>query len=239
MRTLLIVLAAGTILGGCATQSANIPPPPVEAAEAPPPVAPAPKPQIGTFGFDTAGMDTTVAPGDNFYQYANGTWAKNTPIPADKSNYGMFTLLDDLSKERTRTIIEESAKDPNSKIGAAYASYLDEAAVEAKGLALCELFIRLVETRCAGHGLLLTGPGEMNARGLHVSFAHPEGYAIVQALIARGVVGDFRDPDILRFGFSPLFLGHVDVVDAVEVLRDVLEARAWDRPEFRARAAVT
>ena len=115
----------------------------------------------------------------------------------------------------------------------------DPAAVEAKGLALCELFIRLVETRCAGHGLLLTGPGEMNARGLHVSFAHPEGYAIVQALIARGVVGDFRDPDILRFGFSPLFLGHVDVVDAVEVLRDVLEARAWDRPEFRARAAVT
>ena len=75
MRTLLIVLAAGTILGGCATQSANIPPPPVEAAEAPPPVAPAPKPQIGTFGFDTAGMDTTVAPGDNFYEFANGTWA--------------------------------------------------------------------------------------------------------------------------------------------------------------------
>jgi putative endopeptidase len=80
-------------------------------------------------------MDPAVKAGDNFYQYANGTWAKSTPIPADKSNYGMFTKLDDLSKERTRLIIDEAAKDPNSKIGAAYASYLDEAAVEAKGLA--------------------------------------------------------------------------------------------------------
>ena len=73
--------------------------------------------------------------GDNFYRYANGTWAKNTPIPADKSNYGMFTVLDDLSRERTREIIEEQAKDPNSRIGAAYASFMDEAAVEAKGMA--------------------------------------------------------------------------------------------------------
>ena len=74
-------------------------------------------------------------PGDNFYQYANGNWDRNTPIPADKSNYGMFTVLDDLSQERTRGIIEEAAKDPASKIGDAYASFMDEAAVEAKGLA--------------------------------------------------------------------------------------------------------
>ncbi len=64
----------------------------------------------------------TVAPGNNFYQYANGTWAKNTPIPADKSNYGMFTVLEDLSRERKHQIIEEQAKDPNSKIGNAYAA---------------------------------------------------------------------------------------------------------------------
>jgi putative endopeptidase len=134
----MIVLAAGTILGGCATRSANIAPPPEAAAvaeAAPPMVAPAPKPQYGTFGFDTAGMDTSVAPGNDFFQYASGTWVKNTQIPADKSRYGMFNVLDDLSKERTREIIEQQAKDPNSRIGAAYASFMNEAAVEAKGLA--------------------------------------------------------------------------------------------------------
>lgn len=115
----------------------------------------------------------------------------------------------------------------------------DPKAVEAKGLSLCALFIRLVEARCAGFGLRLTGPRAMAERGLHVSFAHPDGYAIVQALIARGVIGDFRDPDILRFGFSPLYLSHADIWDAVETLRDVLATRAWDRPEFHARAAVT
>ena len=115
----------------------------------------------------------------------------------------------------------------------------DPKAMEAKGLALCDLFIRLVEHRCAGHGLSLTGPRDMGERGLHVSFAHPDGYALVQALIARGVIGDFRDPDIARFGFSPLYLRHTDVWDAVEILREVLEARTYERPEFQTRAAVT
>jgi len=92
------------------------------------------KPQYGTFGFDLAGMDRSVAPGDDFFEYANGTWIKNNQIPADKSRYGMFNVLDDLSKERTRTIIDEQSKDPNSKIGNAFASYMDTAAVEAKGL---------------------------------------------------------------------------------------------------------
>ncbi|NWK94898.1 peptidase M13 [Sphingobium lactosutens] len=93
------------------------------------------KPTYGTFGFDTAGMDKSVKPGDDFYDYANGTWAKNTPIPADKSNYGAFNTLDDLSRERTRGILEAAKGDPASKIGAAYASYMDAAGVEAKGLA--------------------------------------------------------------------------------------------------------
>ncbi|MBI1197541.1 MAG: kynureninase [Phenylobacterium sp.] len=115
----------------------------------------------------------------------------------------------------------------------------DPKAVEAKGLALCDLFIRLTEARCAGHGLELVGPREADARGLHVSFAHPDAYAIVQALIARGVVGDFRDPDVARFGFSPLYLRFADVWDAVEILREVMAARAFDTPEFRSRAAVT
>ena len=126
---------ASTMLAGCAAQPAPAPVAAAPAAEAPalPPPA-APKPQYGTFGFDTGGMDRSVAPGDNFYQFANGTWAKNTPIPPDKSNYGMFTVLDDLSRDRTKQIIEEQAQDPNSKIGAAYASFMDQAAIDAKGL---------------------------------------------------------------------------------------------------------
>jgi kynureninase len=115
----------------------------------------------------------------------------------------------------------------------------DSAAIEAKGLALARLFIDEVEARCAGSGLTLSGPREMAERGLHVAFTHPEGYAIVQALIARGVIGDFRAPDVLRFGFSPLFLSYAEVWDAVGILADVMATRAWDRDEFRRRAAVT
>ena len=93
------------------------------------------KPEIGDFGFDLAGMDKSVQPGDDFYGYANGSWAKNTQIPADKSNYGMFTVLNDLSQTRTREILDAAKGDPNSMVGRAYASYLNSAAVEAKGLA--------------------------------------------------------------------------------------------------------
>ncbi|AOF96041.1 M13 family metallopeptidase [Sphingobium sp. RAC03] len=93
------------------------------------------KPTYGSYGFDAAGMDLSVKPGDDFYDHANGTWAKNTPIPADKSNYGAFNTLDELSRTRTRAILDAAKDDPASKIGAAYASYLDTAAVEAKGLA--------------------------------------------------------------------------------------------------------
>src|SRR3982750_342392 len=101
-------------------------------------------PQYGTFGFDLAGMDRSVAPGDNFYQFANGTWAKATPIPADKSNYGSFNVLDDLSRERTRGIIEDQAKDPSSRIGNAYASFMDQAGIEAKGLAPFDPWLKQV-----------------------------------------------------------------------------------------------
>ncbi len=135
MKRLTVLLLAGTVLGGC---TASTPPevavaPAAPVAEAAP--VPAATPELGTFGFDTTGMDRSIAPGDNFYMFANGTWARTTPIPADKSNYGMFTKLDDLSKERTRVIIEEAAKDPTSKIGMAYASYLDTATIESLGLA--------------------------------------------------------------------------------------------------------
>jgi putative endopeptidase len=132
-RALIASLAASTaLLSGCASDALSGPP---EAAEPATATAAAPKPQIGTFGFDAAGMDSSVHPGDDFYAYANGVWAKNTVIPDDKSNYGMFGALDDLSKDRTKLILEAAKSDPNSKIGRAYAAYLDEAAVEAKGMA--------------------------------------------------------------------------------------------------------
>ena len=140
-------LALAAALAACSTTQ---PAEPVAVSDAGPVVEPAEvskpaaAPTIGTYGFDTAGMDRSVQPGDNFYEYANGTWAKNTPVPADKSNYGMFTMLDDLSRERTKTLIEEAAQRPGSRIGAVYASYMDEAAVEAKGLAPFEPWLNEV-----------------------------------------------------------------------------------------------
>ena len=108
--------------------------------------ASAAKPELGTFGFDLSGMDKSVQPGDDFYAYANGTWAKNTEIPADKSNFGMFTVLADLSQTRTQEILEAARTDPNSMIGRAYAAYLDAATVEAKGLAPIEPWLNQIRT---------------------------------------------------------------------------------------------
>lgn len=112
-------------------------------------------------------------------------------------------------------------------------------ALRRKSMALTDLFIRLVERRCAGHGLVLATPREPGRRGSQVSFRHAEGFAVMQALIARGVIGDYREPGILRFGFTPLYLRHVDVWDAAEALRDILDQRRWDRPEFHKRISVT
>ena len=117
---------------------------PATAQEAAPAAQTDGNPEIGTFGFDLTGMDKSVQPGDDFYAYANGTWAKNTEIPADKSNYGMFTALADLSQTRTREILDVAKGDPNSMIGRAYASYLDSAAVEAKGLAPIEPWLNKI-----------------------------------------------------------------------------------------------
>jgi kynureninase len=114
------------------------------------------------------------------------------------------------------------------------------AALREKSLALTDLFIRLVEERCAGHGLALQTPREGPLRGSQVSFARADGgYAIMQALIARGVIGDFRAPDILRFGFTPLYTRFVDVWDAVEQLVQVLQSGEWREARFNQRAAVT
>ncbi|GAB4561939.1 MAG: kynureninase [Rhizobacter sp.] len=114
----------------------------------------------------------------------------------------------------------------------------DMPALRRKSIALTELFIELVEARCAG--LQLASPREAAKRGSQVSFAHPSaGYPMMQALIARGVIGDFRAPDILRFGFTPLYTRFIDVWDAVEQLAQVLHSGEWREPRFNQRAAVT
>ncbi|WP_102107775.1 kynureninase [Oceaniglobus roseus] len=114
---------------------------------------------------------------------------------------------------------------------------VDMAAVRARSIDLSEAFIAGVEAACPA--LDLASPRDPARRGSQVSFRHPEGYAIMQALIARGVIGDFRAPDILRFGFTPLYIGMEDVQAAVEHLRAVMDGGLWDRAECRTRAAVT
>ena len=113
------------------------------------------------------------------------------------------------------------------------------AAIRAKSLALTDLFIALAEARCGGHPLGLVTPREHARRGSQVSFTHPHGYAVMAALIARGVIGDYREPAIMRFGFTPLYTRFVDVWDAVETLHEVLIKETWRAPEFAARGAVT
>jgi kynureninase len=113
-------------------------------------------------------------------------------------------------------------------------------ALRAKSLELTRLFADLVEARCAGHGLVVVSPRDDALRGSQVCLARNDGaYAIVQALIARNVIGDFRAPDVLRFGFTPLYLRFVDVWDAVEHLRDVMVSGEWREARFNQRAAVT
>ncbi len=116
-------------------------------------------------------------------------------------------------------------------------SGLDMALVRAKSQSLTALFIERVEAQIPA--LKLVSPKDAALRGSQVSFSHPQAYPIVQALIERGVVGDFRMPNVLRFGFSPLYLSHMDVVNAVEILQDIMENKTWEAPRFQARGAVT
>jgi len=190
-------LAVTTALAGCAAQPAPAPVvQPAAVAEPVAPPAPAPAAAIGTFGFDETGMDRSVQPGDDFYDFANGAWAKRTEIPADKSNYGMFTQLADLSQQRVRDILEAAKNDPSSKIGTAYSSFLDEAAVEARGLAPIKPWLDEIRA--------------LDSRG---------GYAVLQAKAARngitglfggGVGQDDRNSDVYITGLYQAGLGMPD-----------------------------
>jgi kynureninase len=111
------------------------------------------------------------------------------------------------------------------------------AALRKKSLALSDLFIALLEQHCASHPLELITPRAHADRGSQVTVMHPHGYAVMQALIARGVIGDYREPDGMRFGFTPLYTSYQDVWQAVMVLKDILDTRAYD--VNAARSAVT
>jgi kynureninase len=116
---------------------------------------------------------------------------------------------------------------------------VDMAAVREKSLRLTELFISLVDARLAPWGVEVVTPRESAHRGSHVSLRFGDGYPVVQALIERGVIGDFRAPDLMRFGFTPLYVSHTDVWDAVEVLEDILRTEVWREPRFARRGEVT
>jgi kynureninase len=110
------------------------------------------------------------------------------------------------------------------------------AQLKAKADQLTDIFIK--ELASLAPELDLLTPADPDRRGSQVSFRFPEAYAVVQAMIAKGIIGDFREPDILRFGFAPLYLRHVEVWKAASVLGRIMQSRDWDRPQFKARAKV-
>lgn len=181
------MFAAAALAGGAIAQSTAPAPKPV-------PAKPANGPELGTFGYDTAGMDTSVQPGESFYDYASGTWDRTTEIPADRSSWGMFHVLQDRSMAQTRGILEEAAKTPGSKIGDYYASYMDEAAIDAKGVSPLKPWL----TRIAGaadKAALVAVAADLQRQG-------------VGGLFGLGVGQDSKAPDtyVVQAGQSGLTL---------------------------------
>ncbi len=154
------------------------------------------KPQIGDFGFDMAGRDTSVTPGTDFFDYTNGGWVKATPIPADRSSYGMFHVLQDLSLARTRTILDAAATKPGDKVGDFYTSFMDEAAVNAKGAAPVKpMLAALRATR--DKTALVTEIARLQRQG-------------VGGLVGVGVQQDDKDPTTYVVGLGQSGLGLPD-----------------------------
>lgn len=116
---------------------------------------------------------------------------------------------------------------------------VDMEEVRGKSMQLGDLLVDLVEDQCADHGFTVISPHDAAMRASQVSIAHPQGYAIMQALISKGVIGDYRDPEVMRFGMTPLYLRFIDLWDAVGHLRRIMEAETWRRPEFSERHLVT
>jgi len=116
---------------------------------------------------------------------------------------------------------------------------VDQQEARRKSMALGDLLIKLVDDTCSGLELSVASPRDAAVRGSQVSLRHPHAYQVMRALIDRGVVGDFRMPDLMRFGFAALYTRYVDIYDAVDALREVLTRGTWQRPEYAARLTVT
>jgi len=114
---------------------------------------------------------------------------------------------------------------------------VDMADLRARSIALTDRFIAEVEARCSG--LTLISPRNSQNRGSQVSFKFDEAFALKQALIAHGVIGDFRAPDVIRFGVTPLYLDEADILAAVDIMENVITNRLWDQPTFKIREKVT
>lgn len=157
-----------------------------------------------------------------FRQPLSGWWGHGAPFAMDPS----FTPADGIARALcgTQPIVSLALVECGLELFAQTSMQ----AIRAKSLALTDLFIALVEQRCASHPLGLVTPREHARRGSQASFTHPHGYAVMQALIARGVIGDYREPAIMRFGFTPLYTSFAEVWDAVEILRDILDTQAYD-----------
>ncbi|RAX49113.1 kynureninase [Arthrobacter sp. AQ5-05] len=168
-----------------------------------------------------------------FWQPLTGWWSHAAPFEMADS----YTAANDVRRFLCGT--QPITSMAMVECGLDVALEADIELVRAKSLALADLFIALVRERCGGFGLELVTSEIHAERGSHVSFRHPEGYAIIQALTDRGVIGDYREPEVLRFGLTPLYLSYTDIWDAVEILRDVLETRSWDVSAYRTRHAVT
>ncbi|GGA48304.1 M13 family metallopeptidase [Sphingomonas psychrolutea] len=191
-RSYLIALASAGALATAIAGTGVAKTAPKAAAKA----APAAKPFIGSFGLDTDGMDKAVTPGDDFVKYAGGAWEAKTEIPADKASWGAFNALGDRSLDQTHTILEAAAKAPGSKIGDFYASFMDEAAVNAKGIAPIKPW--LAEIQAAG---------DKTALAVEMAKLEQQG---VGGLFRGGVQQDDKAPENYIFGFSQGGIGLPD-----------------------------
>lgn len=209
----------------------------------------------GAFAVDLAGCDVDMAVGCG-YKYLNGGPGAPAFVYLSPRVQGDFANPIRGWFGHARPFHFELAFDPTDgidrvRVGTPHVLSmvaLDEAlgvfddvelsAVRAKSIALTDLFISLVDERLPGEFTVAT-PRQPEQRGSQVSLRHPHGYEVVQALIDRGIIGDFRAPDIARFGFAPLYVSHVDVWDAVEALVNVMTTGAWADPRYAVRHAVT
>jgi kynureninase len=117
--------------------------------------------------------------------------------------------------------------------------HISIAAIRQKSLALSDLFWQLMDEHCQPFGFACVSPRAHESRASHLSFAHPHGYAIMQALIARNVIGDFRQPNLLRFGFTPLYTRFMDVWNAVMIIRDVMQNEEFKAAQYQTKNWVT